>query len=82
MKWMLIVMVLNRAPVETGLLYDSLSDCLIIENQARNAYAEQYNKVYDWAKERYADDKAEFDRIKHNSDLQLLHNVMTCVPHE
>lgn len=50
MQWTLIVLVLGVSPVKTGLVFDSLDECLSAETAMRSAYADAFNKWQNWAK--------------------------------
>jgi hypothetical protein len=39
MKWMLLVLIYGTIPVETGLVFDTIDDCLKAEEQMRGEYA-------------------------------------------
>jgi len=43
MKWMLVIVVMSSAPVKTDLTFDTLQECLDIEDQTRAEIAEAYN---------------------------------------
>ena len=45
MKWMLIVVVYGTMPVQTGLIYNSLDECLVAESAVRKEWARTYNAV-------------------------------------
>ena len=40
MKWMLVVLVGGVTPVQTDVLFEKLSDCLVAEEQLRKAYTD------------------------------------------
>lgn len=43
MKWLLVVIVMNT-PVKTGLIFNTLGDCLRVEGEMRQAWADMYNE--------------------------------------
>lgn len=43
MKWLLVVIVAN-APVKTDLTFNTLGDCLRVEGEMRQAWADMYNE--------------------------------------
>jgi hypothetical protein len=49
MKWMLLVLIFGTIPVKTGLLFDSIEDCLKAEETMRAEYAQVYNDWHAWA---------------------------------
>lgn len=46
--WMLVAVVLDT-PIETGLSFESLSECLSAEFEAREETADAFNSWQDWA---------------------------------
>ena len=50
MKWMLLVLIYGTIPVKTGLLFDTIDDCLKAEEEMRNSYIRTYNTWETWAK--------------------------------
>ena len=84
MKWMLIVAVFGTQPVKTGLLFDSLSDCLKAEEAMREEMSTAYKAWEKWAYDgeseglsRYGSDRAA-TRAYHQKRII---NQGTCVPH-
>ena len=71
MKWMLVVLVFELAPVETDFIYDTLDECLSAAEEVQVAYTEAYNK-------RATGPRSEVAREYWES--RLLKNAMTCVP--
>ena len=57
MKWMLLVFLVQNPllPVETGMIFDSLDDCLKAEDTMRANYARAYNDWLTWAKAHQAE---------------------------
>ena len=51
MKWMLVVLVLGSIPVETGMRFDTLAECLVAEDAMRVQYAEAYETWLTWAED-------------------------------
>jgi hypothetical protein len=49
MKWMLLVFAFGTSMVRTGLVYDSLDDCVKAEQTMRSEYARVYNQWLEWA---------------------------------
>ncbi len=49
MKWMLLVLIYGTIPVKTGLLFDTIEDCLKAEEQMRATYGRAYNSWQSWA---------------------------------
>lgn len=49
MEWMLVVVVMGTEPVETGLTYATLKDCLVAEDQVRQEVADNFNEWLQWA---------------------------------
>ena len=49
MKWMLLVLIYGTIPVKTGLLFDTIDDCLKAEEQMRDSYIRTYNSWLTWA---------------------------------
>lgn len=43
MKWMLLVLIYGTIPVKTGLLFDTIEDCLKAEEAMRDSYVRTYN---------------------------------------
>jgi hypothetical protein len=80
MKWMLIVMVFGVAPVKTGLLFDSLKECLRAEDAMRKEYTGPYNEWLAWAQQNPADSKYP-DSMPYFQKRFGLENPGTCIPH-
>lgn len=83
MKWMLIVAVFGTQPVKTGLLYDSLGECLKAEESMRHEMALAYNAWDKWAGEgeglsRYGGDSRDASRARQSRRIL---NHGTCIPH-
>jgi FixJ family two-component response regulator len=76
MKWMLIMMVFELAPVKTELLFDSLEDCMNAGDRAIQQHVEAFNR-------RVASFKIkEKDVLKEVADGELKRiPKSTCVPH-
>ena len=49
MKWMLLVLIYGTIPVKTGLLFDTIDDCLKAEEQMRDTYRRTYDAWQAWA---------------------------------
>lgn len=77
MKWMLVVMVFNTTPVETGLMFNTLDDCYRAEDQMRAEYTKSYNNWVVWAHKHLSD--ADFQ----SGEKMQLHRLANgvCVPH-
>jgi hypothetical protein len=71
MKWALVVLVWGTTPMPTGLVYDTLPECIIAESQARRAWIDIFNAT------------PESIRKKSESRDFLLHQMIagTCIPH-
>lgn len=79
MKWMLVIMVFGAAPVETGMLFDSLDDCLKAEESVRAEYAMAFNKWLTWA--RANPTVSGFPGSQEFAQKRIgLNNSATCVP--
>ncbi len=72
MKWMLVVLVFEVAPMKTNLIFDDLNACLAAEEVVRGEYARAYNarrgEPPNVAQERFM-------------EYRLLRNSITCIPH-
>jgi hypothetical protein len=71
MKWMLIVLVFGSHPMETGLLYNSLDDCVKAEMTMRSEWA---RIAAAWQKE-YREQPVTEGFIAKQSPMG------TCIPH-
>ena len=49
MKWMLLVLIYGTIPVKTGLVFDTIDDCLKAEEQMRDTYRRTYDAWQAWA---------------------------------
>jgi hypothetical protein len=83
MKWMLIVAVFGGQPVETGLLFENLKDCLAAEQEMRQQMVSAYEDWEKWASEgdglsRYGGESREAGRAFQQKRIL---NHGTCVPH-
>jgi hypothetical protein len=81
MKWMLLVLVFGTTPIETGLIFDSLDDCLKAEQTMRDDYARAYDAWRTWAQA----NKAESDYPDSDMFMQKrtgLQTSGTCIPHK
>ena len=81
MKWMLIAVVFGTTPIETGLLFDSIDECLKTEETVRTAHANAYNIWLAWAKQNTSQSGyPNSDRLaKRRIGLE---NQFTCIPHQ
>jgi hypothetical protein len=79
MKWMLVVLVFEVAPVKTGLIYDDLGACLAAEETVRQAYANAYNAQNEWARQNLETD--EYHQQETFLSSRLLRNPATCIPY-
>lgn len=80
MKWMLVFMIFGLAPVKTGLVFDSLDECIEAEEAARVAYADAYDNWREWAKSN--PDKSGFPGTELFVQKRIgLKNEGTCIPH-
>ncbi|MTV14091.1 MULTISPECIES: hypothetical protein [Bradyrhizobium] len=84
MKWILVVLVGGVAPVQTDLVFEKLSDCLIAEEQLQQTYANAYSAL----SQRSMMDNDEFDRRRgrhhrraREEAVRKLANAGTCIPH-
>ena len=82
MKWMLLVFLVQNPllPVETGMIFDSLDDCLKAEDTMRANYARAYNDWLTWAKthQAEADYPTSDDFMKKRMGIETWG---TCIPH-
>lgn len=80
MKWMLVVLVGGMTPVNTDLVFDKFTDCLVAEQQMRKHYADAFEA---WDREAAAqiDRRRDYRRARELEAKRLLSNVGTCVPH-
>ena len=79
MKWMLVVLVLGATPVKTGLLFDSLSECVSEAGVVGTTYFMDYAERLRRANENVSKEQAERnDRFL--KDV-LMKNGVTCIPH-
>lgn len=79
MKWMLVVIVFTGQPISTGLVFDTLDDCLSVSDEMRSTYADAYNKWLKWAR----DNPKEAAYPKSESYMQNrigISNQATCIP--
>jgi hypothetical protein len=80
MKWMLLVLVFGATPIETGLFFDSLDDCLKVEETMRNEYARVYNTWHAWAEANLKEaGYPKSDKFMRNRDG--IETSGTCIPH-
>ena len=80
MKWMLLVLIFGTFPVETGLLFNDLDECLNAEEAMRGEYARAYNTWHRWAqanpKEAAYPESQKFQRQRLGMDT-----TATCIPY-
>ncbi|WP_316398713.1 hypothetical protein [Bradyrhizobium sp. 33ap4] len=84
MKWILVVLVGGVAPVQTDLVFEKLSDCLIAEEQLQQTYANAYSALSQ--RSIMANDEFEGRRSRHRrrarqDDIGNFANAGTCIPH-
>lgn len=79
MKWMLVVLVFETAPVKTNLVFDTLGACLAAEEEVRQTYVNAFNAQSAAAR----DGMTESDYIQWSNFLEsrLSRNPATCIPH-
>jgi hypothetical protein len=70
MKWMLVVLVFGN-PMQTGLMYDSLDDCLKAEANARA----EWSRIYNGLPKKYQDQPMTQEHVA----KQMTQG--TCIPH-
>jgi hypothetical protein len=80
MKWMLVVVVFGLTPVKTGLLFNSLEECLKAEDASRSAYARAYNAWLQWAQANPGESGFPNSRAAMLKRIGL-ENPGTCIPH-
>ena len=82
MKWMLLVFLVQNPllPVETGMIFNSLDECLKAEDTMRGDYARAYNDWLTWAKthQAEADYPTSDDFMKKRMGIETWG---TCIPH-
>jgi len=79
MKWMLVVLVGGVTPVQTGVLFEKLADCLAAEEQLRTAYADALEA---WDKRATVAFERRRDYVRARQLLtRKLDNSGTCIPH-
>jgi hypothetical protein len=78
MKWMLIIVVLGAAPIKTELRFDTLDQCLKLEQQMRESANQAFMDWYTLAVlERVVpDDEREFEMKRYG-----MRNQAACIPH-
>ena len=80
MKWMLLVLIYGTIPVKTGLLFDTIDDCLKAEEQMRDSYIRTYNAWQTWAKANPSE--AHYpDSQKFMWRRDGMETTGTCIPH-
>jgi hypothetical protein len=80
MKWMLLVLIYGTIPVKTGLVFDTIDECLKAEEQMRGEYARVYNAWRTWAEANPKE--AQYpDSQKFNWRRDGLETTGTCIPH-
>jgi hypothetical protein len=80
MKWMLLVLIYGTIPVKTGLLFDTIDDCLKAEEAMRDTYVRTYNAWETWAKAN--PDEAHYPDIqKFMWRRDGMESTGTCIPH-
>ena len=81
MKWILVVLVFNVAPVKTDLVFSTLDECLEAEHFMRGLYSRAYNSWLQWAETNKAEtgypQSEPFNRKRTG-----LENPGTCIPHQ
>ena len=79
MKWMLVVLVGGVTPVQTDVLFEKLSDCLVAEEQLRKAYTDALEA---WDKRAALAFERRRDYVRARQLLaRKLDNSGTCIPH-
>lgn len=78
MRWTMIVMVFGTEPVETGLVYDTLSSCMVAQTEARRAYADHFNTLSaEWGPSMSEEERKRYVEYWNST---LLSNRVTCIP--
>jgi hypothetical protein len=80
MKWMLVVLVGGVTPVNTDLVFDKFSECLVAEEQMRQHYIDAF-EAWDRSAAANADRRRDYRRARDVQAKRLLSNIGTCVPH-
>ncbi|MER2263897.1 hypothetical protein [Methylobacterium oxalidis] len=80
MKWMLVIALFGSTPVKTGLLFNSLDECLVAEEAARGEYIRAWNAWHEWARKN--PEKASYPNSRSFQDSRIgLNHQGTCIPH-
>ncbi len=82
MKWALVVMVLGVAPVQTGLVFANLADCMAAEEAMQSSSAAAYGS---WMQSELRDRRIYLpgwdDKEKRRKQAVGMLNQGTCIPH-
>ena len=79
MKWMLVVLVGGMTPVQTDVIFEKLSDCLLAEEQLRKAYTDA---LMAWDKQAAMTFERRRDYVRARElQARKLDNSGTCIPH-
>jgi hypothetical protein len=80
MKWMLLVLIYGTIPVKTGLVFDTIDECLKAEEQMRGEYTRVNNAWRSWAEANLKDSQYP-DSQKFNWRRDGMETTGTCIPH-
>ena len=83
MKWILVVLIGGVTPVATDVTFEKLSDCLVAEQQLRQAYADAFDA---WNQRAATSDISDRHRRRdyyrtREMEARRFANTGTCVPH-